>query len=211
MKIFQKGDSFNKYTEPNLASVTPNADEITPFFVIYDCNKDDGCVQTSGFVKYIVNGGDGSNEFVNCYTQNHISITNDGLTDMSTLEHSVIGCIKLFTDGSTESCNSNYGLKPAASGTCKFTSPDFSMCANLKVANIDNTDSVESSDYGFKTISMTIGEGQFLYTNGLTPFPNTLKNGKVLLKISSDYAVLNKRKKNTLSILYFLLYIYTNV
>lgn len=196
IKIFQKGSDFNKYTEPDLGSVDANTEELVPFFVIYDCSTT-GCTQTSGFVKYKLRTDSTTSKFVNCYTQKDIDTSN-----VESDIPSVIGCIPLNKDetlgksGAMDCKAAN--VAKATSGTCKFNDAtgEFNMCIVAKIGA-----GTAPSDYEFKEISVTAGEeGQFFFTNGDTPFPNTVKNGNVFAKINENAVVLNKCKLRELII-----------
>lgn len=184
IKIFQKTGNYNKYIEPDLSGVTVNDNEIQPFFVIYDCSSE-LCSQTSGFIKYKIDGED-EQKFINCYTQTDIK-TDDNPEEIS----SVIGCIPLLQDGkSTPSCTgpdnditANDFIR-ATYGMYNYDSVEdiFNMCSNIKEP---------TPNYKTQYISMKIGEtGQFLFVNGYTPFPNTKTDGNVFVKIGTNYATL---------------------
>jgi len=169
VKIFQKGSEFNEYIDVtySLASVTAHAPELTPMFVIYDCNES-GCTQTSGFVKY------GSSSFMNCYTQANVLLYDNVYP---------IGCVKLNTEGNT--CES----AAATSGSCKFESPVFTMCFSPK------TSTTTASNHVFQDVTMSIKPNEinyFLFESDLTPFPDTKGGDVTMLKIDGNSATLTK-------------------
>lgn len=190
VKIFQKGATFNKYSDvtSTLGSVTANEPELTPFFVIYDCSSSSGCSQTSGFVKY---GTGGDTRFMNCYTQKDI----DKPTDEEVNIPYVIGSVILNDDSIGTNCNEEKGT----TGSCRLNESTFTMCSSVKLPN---------NSKPYKEISMTIGsEGHFFFTNGDTPFPNTQGDGgKVFLKIDANSAVLSRSK--ILLLLFFFIFLF---
>jgi len=120
---------------------------------------------------------------MNCYSQAD--------TDLYSNKEYSTGCVKLNVDGST-GANVDCSIAKASSGTFKYTDfgngiqATFESCFSPKIA---------SSDTNPRYITMNINKNRsslFLFTNGVTPFPDTVLGQKALIKINSYSAVLAK-------------------
>jgi len=198
VKVFQKGESYNNYKDVtgSLDDISKNTDELTPYFVIYDCSQSE-CTQTSGFVKY-KSSTETSYSFMNCFTSIDGSYA--------------IGNVKLNEDKTVDTYNGCTEAK-AKSGTYKYKDfkngvSIFKMCFSPLIETGASERKRENESI-YKYLTMYLKENEqnyFLFTNDATQFPNTQSEDKVLVKINSFSGVIEKsktyNKRNTFSCYY---------
>lgn len=171
--------SFNSLEDvtDSLDSISLNGQELTPFFVIYDC-RDSGCTQTSGFVKYKVSGSSTYN-FMNCFMDTYNMDVNNPM----------VGCIRLNRDADTSNAGCN--VLKAAYGAYRYTDFNdegealFESCISPMIGiNLEN----------YRYVSMKIKKDReglrFFFNNGYSIFPDISSRDKVMVKMN-NYSVVN--------------------
>lgn len=173
IKIFQKDTSDIDYIDVtnNLKNITINDSEDKPSFLIYDCNNN-GCVQTSGIVKYKT-GPNTKDEFVSC-SMNNIKKLEYAINDeCSGTSHSNQNKIQ-YSANIDKNNHQTSNLK-----ICTDVSEQTSSLQSLKFINMYSDSKLD------KYFSMIIGNS--------SPFPDTITKQKVVFKITNDaYALASK-------------------
>jgi len=195
IKIFQKGKNSLDYKDVTgkMDTITLNANESHPYFVLYDCLLNQ-CIQTSGFVRYkLANSSEEmKDQFVACYSQSPIGCqkleyaTSD---ECSNREKSDSNINTNDNDDDNNNDNDDNELwSPPNEGKIKFTPVDnSSKYAELKICMDTSGKATGPKNFNFISISIDyVTERYFALYMGRTPFPDTLPEQNVFMRVTIE-------------------------